>query len=147
MKANITLISGAQELGKFSLRLKNEAASGFSEKHVWTSVFEHRDQSRFTRVQRVTCCVTLFYTFMCVNAMWYGILKHKDDSWKEIWTDTFSWEEVVVGILSSLMVFPINILIMQIFRKSRVKVGPGSCSISMCSMVCNIEKQGEDRSI
>ena len=85
-------------------------------------MFEHRDRSRFTRVQRVTCCVTLFYTFMCVNAMWYGVLKDQDDRWKGIWNDTFSWEELCVGVLSSLMVFPINILIMQMFRKSRVWV-------------------------
>ncbi|XP_064630096.1 polycystin-1-like [Lineus longissimus] len=138
--------ASSHELADFSLRFRNEAASGFSEKHVWTSVFEHRDRSRFTRVQRVTCCVTLFYTFMCVNAMWYGLVKDTDDRWKDIWVDAFSWEELVVGILSSLMVFPINILIMQIFRKSRVKLDalkrqPKNETIEMDDL-CHAPRQG-----
>lgn len=33
----------------------------------------------------------------------------------------FSWEEVLIGIISSLIVFPINLFVVQIFRNVRPK--------------------------
>ncbi len=74
---------------------------------------------RFTRVQRVTCCVTFLLSWMCVDAMWFGTFQEgKVDFY--LGFKGYSYEEVLVGVVSSLMVFPINMIFVLIFRKSRL---------------------------
>ncbi|XP_035695282.1 LOW QUALITY PROTEIN: polycystin-1-like [Branchiostoma floridae] len=114
-------VASPDALKKFSTVFKNETARGLSEQHLWLSVLERPARNRFTRVQRVTCLATLVYSFMCVNAMWYGLIKTNTED-VEIWYFAFSWEELAVGIISNLMVFPINLLIVTLFRKIKSKV-------------------------
>ena len=99
--------------------MKTATYNSLADKHLWLSLMNRPAQSRFTRVQRATCCVTLLYTFIAVNAMWYGLVKKNNSA--SIVGD-FGWEEVVVGLISNLMVFPINIGIIFLFKKSRSKV-------------------------
>ena len=105
---------------KFGRQMKTATYNSLADKHLWFSLLNRPAQSRFTRVQRATCCVTLLYTFIAVNAMWYGLVK-KNNSASVV--GDFGWEEVVVGLVSNLMVFPINIGIIFLFKKSRSKVG------------------------
>ncbi|XP_078691028.1 polycystin-1-like isoform X3 [Branchiostoma floridae x Branchiostoma belcheri] len=114
-------VASPDALKKFSTVFKNETARGLSEQHLWLSILERPARNRFTRVQRVTCLATLVYSFMCVNAMWYGLIKTNTED-VEIWYYAFSWEELAVGIISNLMVFPINLLIVTLFRKIKSKV-------------------------
>ncbi|XP_066292476.1 polycystin-1-like isoform X2 [Branchiostoma lanceolatum] len=114
-------VASPDALKKFSTVFKNETARGLSEQHLWLSILERPARNRFTRVQRVTCLATLVYSFMCVNAMWYGLIKTNNED-VEIWYFAFSWEELAVGIISNLMVFPINLLIVTLFRKIKSKV-------------------------
>ena len=51
--------------------------------------------------------------------MWYGMLKRNNASFV---VGEFGWEEVVLGLISNIMVFPINIGIIFLFKKSRSKV-------------------------
>ncbi len=41
------------------------------ENHLWFSIFMRSERSRFTRVQRVSCCFALLYLSMLCSAMWY----------------------------------------------------------------------------
>ena len=104
---------------RFGRQMKTATFNSLADKHLWFSVLNRPAQSRFTRVQRATCCVTLLYTFIAVNAMWYGLLK-KNNSSSTI--GDFGWEEVILGLVSNIMVFPINIGIIYLFKKSRSKV-------------------------
>ena len=61
---------------------------------------------------------------MAVNAMWYGAIKTTTPADALInFDNVFSWEEILVGMVSSLIVFPINLAIVTLFRKSKNKVG------------------------
>ncbi|OWK50186.1 Polycystin-1 [Lonchura striata] len=51
-----------------------ELQRGFFEKHVWLSLWDRPPRSRFTRVQRATCCCLLIFLFLCANAVWYGVV-------------------------------------------------------------------------
>lgn len=101
---------------------------GFCDQHLWVSLIDRPAHSRFTRTQRLTCCFTLLLTYLAVNIMWYGVIKTapSPDAWDR--KSYLSWEEIVVGTVSSLLVFPINILIAYIFRKTRSKVLYGNKS-------------------
>ena len=39
--------------------------------HVWVSVWLRPAYSRFTRAQRLSCCLCLLMSYMAVNAAWY----------------------------------------------------------------------------
>ena len=88
---------------------------------------------RFTRVQRITCCITFLYLWMCVNAMWFGVAPEgKVDIY--LGFSGLSYEEILIGIISSLIVFPINMLFVIIFRKTKTahsKVGMRSFNLSI----------------
>lgn len=51
-----------------------ELQCGFFDKHIWLSIWDRPPRSRFTRVQRATCCVLLVCLFLGANAVWYGVV-------------------------------------------------------------------------
>jgi len=45
---------------------------GLTDDHLWFSVVTRPTRSRFTRIQRLSCCLCLLFTAMLANAMFYG---------------------------------------------------------------------------
>ncbi|XP_077978738.1 polycystin-1-like protein 1 [Glandiceps talaboti] len=95
----------------------------FADYHLWSSIFTRPAHSRFSKVQRLTCCLAILLTFMCINAVWY----HFND--RPEWTTHLglidvSIESVVVGIVTALVALPINGPIVMLFRRSRPKQSP-----------------------
>ena len=43
----------------------------FFDGHLWFSVFSRPTRSNFTRLQRITCCLSLLFCTMIANAMFY----------------------------------------------------------------------------
>ncbi|XP_053374546.1 polycystic kidney disease protein 1-like 2 isoform X2 [Mercenaria mercenaria] len=90
--------------------------------HIWMSIFSKSASNTFTRVQRLTCCLTLLLTTMLTNLMFYGI--PTDDPEDQLVTGGFrlSLSQIIIGVESGLIMFPMNLLIAQLF--SRVKKKP-----------------------
>jgi len=42
-----------------------------SDGHLWFSIFSRPPSSKFTRVQRCTCCFVLFFTAMLFKVLYY----------------------------------------------------------------------------
>ena len=76
--------------------------------------------SRFTRVQRLTCLVTLIFSWMAVNAAWFRVAPN-DEVDIYIGFKGYSFEELIIGAITALIVFPLNLLFLLLFRKSRQK--------------------------
>ena len=93
---------------------------GLTESHIWVSVIAKPRRSRFTRVQRVSCCLSVLLTSMFANAMFYKI-EGKSVQTIQIGPLAFSWRQVVIGIESALIVAPINIIIVFLFQKGAEK--------------------------
>ncbi|XP_066267538.1 polycystin-2-like protein 2 [Branchiostoma lanceolatum] len=94
----------------------------FSDGHLWFSVFSRPTRSNFTRVQRVSCCLSLLFCTMVSNAMWYETeQKVKTVHAITIGSLTFTWHQLYVSIMSSLIIFPVNIGLVTLFRKVRPK--------------------------
>lgn len=110
-------LASKEELGEFTHLFKSKARRDFSDGHLWFSIAFRPPRSRFTRVQRVSCCVTLLLSSMLANVMWYKIeVSKRNETLFDLGFVQFSWHELLIGIQSSLIVFPINLLIVQIFR-------------------------------
>ena len=114
-------IAGAQDLKRFRHLFVSRATTELTDAHLWFSVAFRPVSSPFTRVQRVSCCLTLLLTSMMANAMWYGTATSGNASQIDLGLFSFSWDEVFIGICSSLIVFPVNLLLVQIFRHCRTR--------------------------
>ncbi|KAF2984153.1 hypothetical protein EK904_007642 [Melospiza melodia maxima] len=145
--------SGESELRSFWRIFVAELQRGFFEKHVWLSLWDRPPRSRFTRVQRATCCCLLIFLFLCANAVWpVSFCAHLEflvvhcllfaclaapgllltlsvlppcsnvavSSLLPVSVDT-----VAVGLVSSVVVYPLYLLILFLFRMARGKVRRG----------------------
>uniref|UniRef100_A0A8C5UCL9 Polycystin 1, transient receptor potential channel interacting n=1 Tax=Malurus cyaneus samueli TaxID=2593467 RepID=A0A8C5UCL9_9PASS len=111
------VFAASDELRSFWRIFVAELQRGFFEKHVWLSLWDRPPRSRFTRVQRATCCCLLIFLFLCANAVWYGVVGNVHLSLIPVSVDT-----VAVGLVSSVVVYPLYLVILFLFRMARGKV-------------------------
>ena len=114
-------IASAEDLKRFRHLFVSRATSELTDAHLWFSVKFRPLSSPFTRVQRVSCCLTLLLTSMMTNAMWYEREGTGNASQVNLGIFTFSWNELFIGVCSSLIVFPLNLVLVQLFRRCRSK--------------------------
>ncbi|XP_072791846.1 polycystin-1 isoform X2 [Taeniopygia guttata] len=111
------------ELRSFWRIFVAELQRGFFEKHVWLSLWDRPPRSRFTRVQRATCCCLLIFLFLCANAVWYGVVGSVHLSNVAVSSlIPVSVDTVAVGLVSSVVVYPLYLVILFLFRMARGKV-------------------------
>uniref|UniRef100_A0A8C2TGT6 Polycystin 1, transient receptor potential channel interacting n=1 Tax=Coturnix japonica TaxID=93934 RepID=A0A8C2TGT6_COTJA len=111
------------ELRSFSRIFIAELQRGFFEKHVWLSMWDRPPRSRFTRVQRATCCSLLIFLFLCANAVWYGVVGNVHLSSGAVSNlIPVNVDTVAVGLVSSVVVYPLYLVILFLFRMARAKV-------------------------
>ncbi|XP_050776799.1 polycystin-1-like isoform X5 [Gopherus flavomarginatus] len=111
-----------QELRCFSRVFPAQLRLGFSDWHVWLSIWGRSPHSRFTRVQRITCCVLAVYLFLAMCVLWYGAIGVEGYSVPLGSQVSVTAESIAVGMVVAVMVFPIQLLFTFIFRKTRSKV-------------------------
>nr|XP_045237345.1 polycystin-1 isoform X6 [Macaca fascicularis] len=120
------LVASDAALLRFRRLLVAELQRGFFDKHIWLSIWDRPPRSRFTRIQRATCCVVLICLFLGANAVWYGAVGDSTYSagrvsrLRPLIVDT-----VAVGLVSSVIVYPIYLAVLFLFRMSRSKVAGG----------------------
>ena len=111
-----------KELTKFNVLFTSEVRKNLTDGHIWFSVVTRPARSTFTRVQRLTCCLSILLCTMVANAMFYEVGKYETPKNAiKIMGFSFSIRSVSIGIMSSLVVFPANLIIVTIFRKAKPK--------------------------
>ncbi|XP_076458276.1 polycystin-1-like [Babylonia areolata] len=142
-------VADHEELHSFSRVFQSALANSMAERHMWISVFNRPDHSRFTRVQRITCCVTLVYLYMFLNAMWYGLIKDQSDKTDSISWAVIGWEEVLIALVSMGCIFPLALVLICIFKRSRSKADvfmqamrPQSAQTLEIDAMCDVSQYG-----
>ena len=109
-----TLETSTNQL-KFNKEVVRRWWMGLIEKHIWVSVLTKPATVRFSRVQRTSCCLSIFLSTMLACAMFY---KFNEISPKRIQIGPLkvSWRQVIVGIQSALIIAPINMFIAFLFK-------------------------------
>ena len=102
----------------FSAQVRSRFGRKIADGHLWVSVVGKDCSSSFTRVQRASCCLSVLFSAMIANAMFYNTGGESDGA-IQIGPFKFSWKQIVVGVQSGLIVAPINILIVLLFKSSR----------------------------
>ncbi|KAM7010857.1 polycystin-1-like protein 2 [Passerculus sandwichensis] len=112
-------VATEQDMKQFSNLFFMKTSKGFQDGHIWYSVFSRCPWSPFTRAQRVSCCFSLLLCTMLTSIMFWGVPKDPAEQKMDLGRIEFTWQEVMIGFESSLLMFPINLLIVQIFRNIR----------------------------
>uniref|UniRef100_A0ABM5EUS9 Polycystin-1-like protein 2 n=1 Tax=Pogona vitticeps TaxID=103695 RepID=A0ABM5EUS9_9SAUR len=112
-------VATEQDMKQFSNLFFMKTSKGFRDGHIWYSIFNRSPRSSFTRAQRVSCCFSLLLCTMLTSIMFWGVPKDPADQKMDLGKIEFTWQEVMIGFESSLLMFPINLLIVQIFRNTR----------------------------
>ncbi|XP_061419707.1 polycystin-1-like protein 2 isoform X1 [Lethenteron reissneri] len=100
--------------------LVNTALKGnFSDSHLWFSVFIRPFKTNFSRVHRISCCITLLFLMMIVNAMWFGKKQAANEAGGGVAVGPLSLTDVLISLLSSLVEVPVSLVVVLIFRNSR----------------------------
>uniref|UniRef100_A0A669CHB8 Polycystic kidney disease 1 like 2a n=1 Tax=Oreochromis niloticus TaxID=8128 RepID=A0A669CHB8_ORENI len=107
------------DLKRFSNLFFTKTTKDFKDGHLWISVISRPPSSHFTRVQRVSCCFSLLLCTMLTSIMFYGIPTDPSQQVMDLGSFEFTWQQFMIGVQSSLIMFPVNILIVSIFRFTR----------------------------
>ena len=121
-------VASLQDLITFRYLFASDIRRRFSDEHIWFSCVSRPTRSLFTRVQRLTVCLSMLFTTMLANAMFY---QNEDEAIAASRTDdggvaarntvrfgpiTISLREVWVSVVSSLMIVPIHAIAIFIFK-------------------------------
>ncbi|XP_078578137.1 polycystin-1-like protein 2 [Branchiostoma floridae x Branchiostoma japonicum] len=110
-----------EQLVAFSTLFADRTAKDLRDGHIWYSVYGRPASSPFTRTQRVSCCLSIIMCTMLANIMFFG---RGDDFDPPEPVTIFgfdvdipiSWPQIIIGLQSAAVVFPINAIIIWIFR-------------------------------
>ncbi|KAJ7986028.1 hypothetical protein DPEC_G00346570 [Dallia pectoralis] len=111
------------EIRSFRNIFQTRTSTGFRDEHIWVSIVDPPWRSPFTRAQRVSCCMSLLLCTMAINIAFWNM--PKDANVPVIFTIAslkVTWQGIMVGVESGLLMFPINILIITIFRSIKPNV-------------------------
>ncbi|MBN3294620.1 PK1L2 protein, partial [Polypterus senegalus] len=114
-------VATEMDLKQFSNLFFMKTARDFRDGHIWFSVLSRPPHSNFTRVQRVSCCFSLLLCTMLTSIIFWGVPKDPAELIIRLLTGQieFTWQQVIIGFESSILMFPINLLIVTIFRNIR----------------------------
>ncbi|XP_038066995.1 uncharacterized protein LOC119737008 isoform X2 [Patiria miniata] len=114
-------IAGKSELTSFGFLFYSKTRRNLSDGHLWFSVFARPARSSFTRMMRCTCCLSLLFSTMMSNIFFYNVDVTGGNSGGSFVLGPISVSvgEICVGVISSLMVMPANLIIVQMFRLSK----------------------------
>ena len=110
------IIEQAPNEGTFRHEMLKRWWRGLTETHLWVSVLAKPRRSRFTRVQRASCCLSVLLTAMFANAMVYE-WEGKSEQVLQVGPLKFSWAQIIITFKSALIVVPINIVTVFLFQK------------------------------
>ena len=115
----LTLDSTDRTTSKASFQ--NRIAEEFGNGHLWFSVVTRPPRKHFTRVQRLSCCLSLLLTTMLASAMFYEFLPKYDQNQASFSLSRLdlNLRQLVIALKSLLVVIPVNLLIVGIFSLAK----------------------------
>ena len=117
----VLFVADQKQMAGFQNLFYQRATKDIGDGHLWFSVYTRPPNSSFTRVQRLTCCISLLFSTMVANAMFYELGSEQQSLQIQFGPINFNWTELMIGIQSSLVIVPVNLLIITIFRYTRPK--------------------------
>ena len=114
-------VASDKELTHFQHLFVSKTVRELGDGHLWFSVVTRPATSPFTRVQRISCCLSLLCLTMVTNAMFYELGDKEASVSITVGSFEFDLRGFIIGIQASFIVFPVNLALVQIFRSVRPK--------------------------
>ena len=115
-------ISLEREKTQFKYLFSKQTKEKLSDDHLWFSIFARPVQSNFSRLDRLTCCFVLLSISMLMNIMYYGMdTSPNSDGLKIGPFINVTLQQISIGIITNLIVFPPSLLLVQLFRRIKRK--------------------------
>ncbi|XP_066278313.1 polycystin-1-like protein 2 [Branchiostoma lanceolatum] len=119
-------VASPEEMTEFVNLFRSKTSRDVNDSHLWFSVKGRPARSPFTRVQRLSCCLTLLYSTMVTNIMFFGQGDNFDPPEKiqiaGVEMDPpIDLPKLMISLQSAAIIMPVNILIVFFFRNSRRK--------------------------
>ncbi|ESP04057.1 hypothetical protein LOTGIDRAFT_109826, partial [Lottia gigantea] len=73
-------VAGNSDVTNFNHLFFSQTKKNFTDSHLWISVFSRPQKSYFTRVQRVGCILSLVFTTMMADAMFYKVSDNMENT-------------------------------------------------------------------
>lgn len=114
-------VASKKELTQFGHLFVGKTVQELGDGHLWFSIIARPPQSVFTRLQRLSCGISLLYCTMITSCMFYNTGGGEENQTYILYIGSLKIDlrQMVIGLQSSLIVFPVNLLLVQIFRKIR----------------------------
>lgn len=87
------MLASKAELTEFGHLFVARTRRNLSDSHLWFSVLARPAGSRFTRVQRLSCCLCLLLMSMMTSGMYYGPRGDPSNT-QQIGSIVFTWNQV-----------------------------------------------------
>ncbi|KAM9192129.1 LOW QUALITY PROTEIN: polycystin-1-like protein 3 [Dugong dugon] len=102
-----------RELFSFRHLFSSMIVEKFTQDHLWLSVATH-PWSPFTRVQWLTCCMTLLLSNLVISVTFWKIngTTAKDE---QVGPFAVTWSELLISIQTAVILFPVNLVIGRLF--------------------------------
>ncbi|XP_078589531.1 polycystin-1-like protein 2 [Branchiostoma floridae x Branchiostoma japonicum] len=122
----MVFVASPEEMADRSNLISERATKDFHDGHLFYSLVGRPARSPFTRAQRLACCMSTVYSAMLANIMFFG-QGDKFDPPEPIRImgveiePPISLPEIIIAIKSAVIVFPINALIVLLYRNAAPK--------------------------
>ncbi|XP_078593958.1 uncharacterized protein LOC144871881 [Branchiostoma floridae x Branchiostoma japonicum] len=122
----MVFVASPEEIAELSNLISERATKDFHDGHLFYSLVGRPARSPFTRAQRLACCMSTVYSAMLANIMFFG-QGDKFDPPEPIRImgveiePPISLPEIMIAIESAVIVFPINALIVLLYRNAAPK--------------------------
>ncbi|XP_078668767.1 polycystin-1-like protein 2 isoform X2 [Branchiostoma floridae x Branchiostoma belcheri] len=117
-------VSSPEELAEFGNLVKAKVERDMNDGHLWFSVKGRPARSPFTRVQRLSCCLTLLYSTMVTNIMFFGQGDNYDSPETIKIGETefdvpMDLPKLMISLQTAAIIMPVNLLIVFFFKNAR----------------------------
>lgn len=114
-------VAGKEDMTQFGQLFSHSVRKKFSNDHLWFSVFSRPTRSSFTRVQRISCCVSLLFLTMIVNCMFFKSVDPDHTTSVHIGPIEITLQQIYISVVSTCIILPPSIIIVTIFRYTKPK--------------------------
>ncbi|CAF4193018.1 unnamed protein product, partial [Adineta steineri] len=114
-------IASEIEKQEFSYIVSKKSYHSVSDGHLWFSIFSRPPSTKFTRVQRCTCCFVLLFISMFLNIMYYDLSNEAKTNSASLSFDSFyiNPQQIIIGIIVEVFALIPSLLLIQLFRRLR----------------------------
>uniref|UniRef100_A0A7M5WZ65 Uncharacterized protein n=1 Tax=Clytia hemisphaerica TaxID=252671 RepID=A0A7M5WZ65_9CNID len=109
--------SSQAQLKEFNYLFVNKAKRDLSDAHLWFSIYARPPRSSFSRCQRLSVAMSILFTHMLANLMFYGRQPAGSPATEnKVGSFSINMQQIFIAVISACICIPVNILLVTLFR-------------------------------